>query len=56
MPTCPHCKEEVKEGATVCPHCQKNIAPMTNGDWVIVAVVLTVVALVFFFIVLPLVT
>ena len=20
-PTCPHCKEEIKEGATRCPHC-----------------------------------
>ncbi len=21
-PTCPYCKEEIKEGATICPHCR----------------------------------
>ena len=24
-PTCPFCKEEIKEGATVCPHCASKI-------------------------------
>ena len=25
-PTCPHCLEEIKEGATRCPHCGSEIA------------------------------
>lgn len=24
-PTCPYCKEEIKEGATACPHCGSKI-------------------------------
>ena len=24
-PTCPYCKEEIKEGATRCPHCAGDI-------------------------------
>ena len=26
MRTCPHCREDVKDGATVCPHCQRQIS------------------------------
>ena len=24
-PTCPHCKEDIKRGATVCPHCTRDV-------------------------------
>jgi hypothetical protein len=27
MVTCPHCAEEIKEGAQVCPHCRKRVKP-----------------------------
>jgi hypothetical protein len=47
MPVCPHCKEDIKEGAKICPHCRKNIGP---GCWSIGCLGLVILGVLFFLI------